>query len=70
MFVDPKNGMDCNSGLTPDKPLATIQAAMSKIAEDRTGVIMVLPGQPPKEKKKLIRKWPPEVDNLNEEWWK
>ena len=63
--------MDCNSGLTPDKPLATIAMAMNRIAEDRTGVITVFRGQPLKEKKKKpIREWPPKVDNLNVEWWK
>ena len=74
MFVDPKRGMDCNSGLTPDQPLATIAMAMNKIAEDRTGVIQVFPGKmlfhEEKEKKKELEEWPPEVDNLNEEWWK
>ena len=80
MFVDPTTGSDWNSGLSPDQPLKSIQAAMDKLpflteqhalkhAEDRTGVITVFRGQPPK-KKKLIREWPPEVDNLNEEWWK
>ena len=85
MFVDPTIGLDSNSGLTPDQPLATIQAAMDKLPflhekriiskidrmiEDRTGVITVFRGQPPKEKKKELEEWPPEPDNLNEEWWK
>ena len=69
MFVDWKTGSDWNSGLSPGQPLKTIAEAMNKIAEDRTGVVMVLHGQPPKEKKKL-EEWPPEPDNLNEEWWK
>ena len=74
MFVDPEKGMDCNSGLTPGQPLKTIQAAMNKIAEDKTGVIQVFPGKMLfyKEKKKRKRPvpWPPVVDDLNEEWWK
>ena len=41
MFVDPTTGSDWNSGLTPDKPLASIAEAMNKIAEDRTGVTQV-----------------------------
>lgn len=79
MFVDPTTGSDWNSGLSPDQPLCTIQAAMDKIpflheqhrrtAKYGTGAIIVLPGQPPKEKKQL-EEWPPEADNLNEEWWK
>jgi hypothetical protein len=69
MFVDPTTGSDWNSGLSPDQSLKTIAEAMNKIAEDRTGVVMVLKGQPPIEKKQL-EDWPPEVDNLNEEWWK
>ena len=69
MFVDPTTGSDWNSGLNPDQPLKTIAEAMNKIAEDRTGVVMVLRGQPP-VKKKEYPEWPPEVDNLNEEWWK
>ena len=69
MFVNSAIGSDWNSGLNPDQPLATIVMAMNKIAEDRTGVIMVPSGQPPK-KKKPIREWPPEPDNLNVEWWK
>ena len=69
MFVDPEKGSDWNSGMSPGQPLKTIAEAMNKIAEDRTGIVMVLRGQPPKEKKKL-REWPPETDNLNEEWWK
>ena len=72
MFVNSAIGSDCNSGLNPDQPLATIAMAMNRIAEDRSGVVMVLHGQPsqPPKKKKLIRKWPPEPDNLNVEWWK
>ena len=69
MFVDPNKGSDWNSGLNPDQSLKTIAEAMNKIAEDRTGVVMVLPGQPSVKKKKL-REWPPEADNLNVEWWK
>ncbi len=80
MFVDPTKGSDWNSGMSPGQPLKTIQAAMDKLpflheqhaikyAEDRTGVITVFRGQPTKEKKEL-EEWPPEVDNLNEEWWK
>ena len=79
MYVDPARGMDCNSGLTPDQPLCSIQAAMDKLpflheqhalkyAEDRTGVIMVAHGPPPVEKKEL-EDWPPEPDNLNVKWW-
>ena len=86
MFVDPKNGMDCNSGLSPDQALCSIQAAMDKLPflheqhkidkmiEDRIMVIRpnlvaAFRGQPP-VKKKEYPEWPPEVDNLNEEWWK
>lgn len=84
MFVDPTKGSDWNSGLSPGQPLKTIQAAMDKLPflheqhiinkidrmiEDRTGVITVLRGQPPVEKREF-REWPPEADNLNEEWWK
>ncbi len=74
MFVDPTIGSDWNSGLSPDQPLASIAEAMNKIAEDRTGVIQVFPGKmffyEEKEKKKELEEWPPEPDNLNEEWWK
>ena len=69
MFVDPTTGSDWNSGLSPDQSLRTIAEAMNKISEDRTGVVMVLRGPPPKEKKEYPE-WPPETDNLNEEWWK
>ena len=86
IFVDAARGMDCNSGLSPDQALCSIQAAMDKLPflheqhkidkmiEDGTlivcpGLVAAFRGQPPKEKKEL-REWPPEVDNLNEEWWK
>lgn len=69
MFVDPNEGMDCNSGLTPDEPLATIAMAMNRTAEDRTGITEIFLGQL-KKKKKELADWPPKPDNLNEEWWK
>ena len=73
MFVDPTTGSDWNSGMSPDQPLKTIAEAMNKIAEDRTGVIQVFPGKlffHDKKEKKEYPEWPPETDNLNEEWWK
>ena len=77
MFVDPTTGSDWNSGLSPDQPLKTIAEAMNKIAEDRAGVITVsrdvFPGKMlfyDKKEKKELEEWPPEPDNLNEEWWK
>ncbi len=79
MFVDPTTGSDWNSGLTPDKPLASIAEAMNKIVDDKTGVITVFRSQPlypgkmlfyEEKKKKELEEWPPEPDNLNEEWWK
>ena len=69
MFVDPTTGSDWNSGLSTDQPLKTIAETMNKIAEDRTGVVIVLRGVP-LVKKEEYPEWPPEVDNLNEEWWK
>ena len=73
MFVDAEKGSDWNSGLSPDQPLKTIAEAMNKISEDRTGVIQVFPGKLffyDKKEKKEYPEWPPETDNLNEEWWK
>ena len=73
MFVDAEKGSDWNSGMRPDQPLKTIAEAMNKIAEDRTGVIQVFPGKLffyDKKEKKEYPEWPPETDNLNEEWWK
>jgi len=70
VFVDPEKGSDWDSGMSPDQSLKTIAEAMNRISEDRTGVVMVLPGQAPTKKKKVYGKWPPKVDNLNEEWWK
>ena len=77
MFVDPTTGSDWNSGMSPGQPLKTIAEAMNKIAEDRTGVVMVSRGVYPgklffydKKEKKELEEWPPKVDNLNEEWWK
>ena len=81
MFVDPTTGRDWNSGMSPDQPLKTIQAAMDKLpflheqhalkhSEDRTGVSEIFIGQAPKKEKKKLEEWPPETDNLNEEWWK
>lgn len=82
MYVDPERGSDWNSGLTPDQPLCSIQAAIDKLpflheehtlkyAEDRSRVITVFRSPPPveKEEKKEYPKWPPEPDNLNEKWW-
>ena len=68
MFVDPQQGSDWNSGLNPDQPLASIAEAMNRMAEDRSGVVMVAHGPPPVEKKEL-EDWPPEPDNLNVKWW-
>ena len=71
MFVDAEKGSDWNSGLNPNQPLKTIAEAMNKIAEDRTGVIQVFPGKLffyDKKEKKEYPEWPPETDNLNEEW--
>ena len=72
MFVDAKEGSDWNSGMSPDQPLKTIAEAINKIAEDRTGVreIFIGPAPKEKEKKQYDKEWPPEADNLNEEWWK
>ncbi len=78
MFVDPTKGSDWNSGMSPGQPLKTIQAAMDKLPflheQHASEAIHVFPGKlffPPEVKKKrLEEKWPPEVDNLNEEWWK
>ena len=68
MFVDPQQGSDWNSGLNPDQPLASIAEAMNRMAEDKSGVVMVAHGPSPVEKKEL-KDWPPEPDNLNVKWW-
>ena len=84
MFVDPERGSDWNSGMSPGHPLKTIQAAMDKIPflheQHASEAIHVFPGKlffSPEvrkkreaKKKRLEEKWPPEPDDLNEEWWK
>ncbi|KKK54722.1 hypothetical protein LCGC14_3081820, partial [marine sediment metagenome] len=60
----------------PGQPLASIAEAMNRMAEDRSGVVMVTRGMYPgkllfheEEKKKELKDWPPEPDNLNVKWW-
>ncbi len=68
MFVDPEIGSDCNSGLSPDQPVATIAEAMNKMAEARG----MYPGKllfHEEEKKKERKDWPPDPDNVNVKWW-
>ena len=58
--------------MRPDQPLKTIAEAMNKTVKYGTGAIHIFPGKMffLGEEKKEYPKWPPEADNLNEEWWK